>query len=648
MACSIKVEYTSAWQQTPAEAALALAHQERECSFPFPYAQTQTQTNKTSRPKSKSRSSSRSRPLLDDDVVIPDFIKPLSNKVGEDDRDYLIAKGVFQLPTAEFQSIILQHYAEYVHPLLPLLDLSEVLDTVSAAGGRSDNKEKQVSLLLYWSILCAGLAATERQVILNHSYGSKAEVRYSFYKKAKVLFDLESELDRIVLCQSAVLLVSWSQDDHRMDLVHWIGVAISQAYSLKLHREEHNARADASAVDHLRRRIWWSVVMKECDVSLAMGYAPRIHLANVRMLNMQDFRDEDDAHPLKVPDVCSLSQITHQHRALSRDFLQPICVQKAKLAACVTRIFDAVQANSSVSSTDAFARSALAWQLDAELREWRSGLPRALTRLNTRTSLTMSKTDKTLALHWSTVEMVYWTAKITLHKSAASESETHLHAARTAAREITGICRALLGSGMEQHIPTVGVVAVLAAFSVHLRCSRSERDSERSSAIEELKTCVRFVNGLRDLNYTAQNVSRMIEDATREVELRLGLSSSAAAMSRVDSRVKSPAHASVISISRRDQAGAASYALPPLEQGDGDGDQDPALPGNVFHLDHDDIEQIAHATVIRAAGFYGPEDNLAGDDGTSRVGPWGPAFFEPTALMEMEMDAPFETFSVEL
>ncbi|OAL37978.1 hypothetical protein AYO20_02811 [Fonsecaea nubica] len=480
-ACSIKVEHTRAWQQTRAEAALARDNQERECSFPFPCVQTQTQTNKTSRSRSTSRSSSKSRARLEDDVV-PDFVKPLSNKVGEDDKDYLIAKGVFQLPTAEFQSIILQRYAEHVRPLLPLLDLSEVLDTVSAAGGQRDNNEMQVSLLLYWSILCAGLAATERQVILKYGYGSKAEARYSFYKKAKVLFDLETELDRIVLCQSAVLLVSWSQDDHRIDLVHWIGVAISQAYSLKLHREEHNARSGTSA---------------------------------------------------------------------------------------------------------------------------RAG------------------------------------AEITLHKSAASESETDLHAAGTAAREITSICRALLGSGMEQHVPTVGVVAVLAAFSVHLRCSRSERDSERSSAIEEPKTCVRFVNGLRDLNYAAQNVSRMIEDATREVELRLRITLSAAAMLRIDPCPKRSGHVSIVSIPRGDQADTASYALlPPLEQGDGDGDQDPALPGNMFHLDHDDIEQIAHVTV-RTADFYDPEENLVGDDGT-----WGPAFY--VSPVEMELDALFETFGVEV
>jgi len=111
---------------------------------------------------------------------LPRFIRPLSRELDAEDFRYLTAKGVFVLPPPELQNLILSRYAEFVHPLVPLLDLSEFLAIVAGACS------KKISLLLYHAVMCAGLAAVESEYIVQHGYVSKPAARQEFYSKAKV------------------------------------------------------------------------------------------------------------------------------------------------------------------------------------------------------------------------------------------------------------------------------------------------------------------------------------------------------------------------------------------------------------------------------------------------------------------------------
>lgn len=114
-----------------------------------------------------------------DHLSIPTFIKRLPVSLGTDDLLHLSAKGAFAFLPLKLQHIVLSRYVKFIHPLLPLLNLSEFLPAVA---GQS---KERISLTLYHAVTCAGLAAVEKDLLLEHGYTSKSVVRHEYYTKAK-------------------------------------------------------------------------------------------------------------------------------------------------------------------------------------------------------------------------------------------------------------------------------------------------------------------------------------------------------------------------------------------------------------------------------------------------------------------------------
>ena len=108
------------------------------------------------------------------------FIKPLPASLDADDLRYLGARGCFTFPSAELEKIVIRRYAEFIHPLVPVLDLDEFIGIIFG------DLPKKVSMLLYHAVMCAGLAAVEIHTIQEHGFDSKPAARKQYYTKAKV------------------------------------------------------------------------------------------------------------------------------------------------------------------------------------------------------------------------------------------------------------------------------------------------------------------------------------------------------------------------------------------------------------------------------------------------------------------------------
>jgi hypothetical protein len=111
---------------------------------------------------------------------LPRFIKPLSPSLGTDDLRYLAKRKCFECMSSDLERIVIRRYAEFIHPLLPVLDLDEFVGIVFG------DLPQKISLLLYHTVLCAGLAVVEIETIHEYGYDSKPSAREELYIKAKV------------------------------------------------------------------------------------------------------------------------------------------------------------------------------------------------------------------------------------------------------------------------------------------------------------------------------------------------------------------------------------------------------------------------------------------------------------------------------
>lgn len=119
-------------------------------------------------------------PGTGEDILLPPFIEPLPTRLRKEDWQYLSAKDCFSFPPLALERVILQRFVDYIYPLLPVVDIEQVIAAIT------DQSQSQVSLLVYHALMSAGLAAVEDGVLVQYDYQSKAAARNVFYTKTKV------------------------------------------------------------------------------------------------------------------------------------------------------------------------------------------------------------------------------------------------------------------------------------------------------------------------------------------------------------------------------------------------------------------------------------------------------------------------------
>lgn len=343
------------------------------------------------------------------------------------------------------------------------------------------------------------------------------------------MFDLEAETDRLVLCQAAILFISWSSSKHYKDAFYWIGNAISSAYSVKLQQPESHASLPDD-VQRLRSRIWWTLVVREADVCLTMGRPPRIWPGRMPLLRQDFFVDGVRTTDYSSgPDVGKFCRDPWVQNRLEQAF-----IEKAKLALIIYRILRLPRADSEVSAGRA-NREARIWLLEAELKDWRHQLPVDMTSPNPALNL-FDDADRSLHLNASMINLTDRMATVILHKSQVSviewidgpqdddgwcddapavETLAHLKSMRQAASDITTIHKTLHDQALTSASPTIGVATICAAVYVHLLDARSPTATKREASLKQLDICLDVLQELGQINDTAQDVTRLVQAAVQ-------------------------------------------------------------------------------------------------------------------------------------
>ncbi|KAK4946551.1 hypothetical protein LTR10_014403 [Elasticomyces elasticus] len=179
---------------------------------------------------------------------------------------------VFALPDHSTREALFENFWTYCYPWDPVLERSHLVAITMA----------ESSPLLVNAILLAGSR-------MSASSSESLEMSRNFYNRAKTLFYLDLERDPLNLL-TAVSLLHWL-NPHGPETVssntstYWVRVAVSLAQQMGLHRKR------AVPDEGLRRRIWWTLVARDCLISAAHGQPTAINLedCNVDRPTVEDF-----------------------------------------------------------------------------------------------------------------------------------------------------------------------------------------------------------------------------------------------------------------------------------------------------------------------------------------------------------------------
>ena len=351
------------------------------------------------------------------------------------------------------------------------------------------------------------------------------------------------------MIQALILMTYWveSSDDQK-DIWHWIGIAISMATKMGLHQSPDQLMMELSE-KHLRKRIWWSLFMRDRLVSLAMRRYTQIEQANsdIPLLELDDF----DMEVLPEDIVSSTQSIFPRdiHRQMQ---IAQLCIEEVKLCIIIGHLLrvqystvwidqgTSLESQSNTKTTMALMPRDISTNaseigiIEQELSSWVSALPESIAYQRPDESNLNGYSDSFL-VHRATISMLYHTA-VNVHNRPLSKIDTNLFSVpptlfaigitafqktRIAASAITQIATDLLSLDLIRYLQPVGVTVVVSAAMVHLGEATAANQEIRQCGISRLSQSMAILEQLRDIYIAGDLACYLLSSGIKKARIPL-------------------------------------------------------------------------------------------------------------------------------
>jgi hypothetical protein len=334
--------------------------------------------------------------------------------------------------------------------------------------------------------------------------------------------------------------------DDQKDTWHWMGVAISLAHTIGLHRNPESSSMEESK-KRLWKRIWWSCFMRDRLVALGMRRPTRIKDEDydVPMLTLDDF----EIAPLASDNLLFTPPLQLLKDTGRQEQLAVMCIEKAKLCLVISHVLTAQYSvlikDQGMQTSSGSSRSSLMLfpkKLDqrgevkscgSELEKWREELPPCCL-YRTPAPIDIATGDSTMAVQRALLHMVYYTTLSALHRpqvlpnpatKSSSDGQSQHDVSRQrvseASREITRISSDLQRYQLERYLPTTGVTVLLPAIIIHLLDIKSTDQKVSDEARTGFCHCMQVLQKLKDNYASADYAIQFLEAAIRKADIDL-------------------------------------------------------------------------------------------------------------------------------
>ncbi|KAH6887416.1 fungal-specific transcription factor domain-containing protein [Thelonectria olida] len=378
----------------------------------------------------------------------------------------------FTLPDKFLVDELIHAYFTHINCGWPIVDEEDFMTKY-----KNRDPRNPPALTLLHAILLVGAH------VLSRHRSDVAELKSTFFSRAKALFDARFEQDRTIHVQVA-LLMTWHSDgveDILANSWQWVGHAARVALGLGMHRN-----SDTSSLLPVYKRawvrLWWVLVQFDVLVSVAYG---RPQALNIEGSNVPSLTD---AHFIGIPNA-------------RKDFV----IQHSRLCVIMARIL--TQKGSLRSSMDVDLHTIR--QVDDTLADFNMRLPDHM-------RLSLANVD----VWQSTLHLTYNNFLILVHRApqigtfnpVSPEVVNDLEICRDASMTMTLIFESLRAQGLLSCLWLSSVNSLFTAIlqvSIELNSSNPVVACRSSRRFESLLHCLRDLS--REWLY-ALSVLRLFED----------------------------------------------------------------------------------------------------------------------------------------
>lgn len=375
---------------------------------------------------------------------------------------HLQEDGVFDMPEPAVFEMLLGQYFQWFHPCFPLVDRVQILSAYMSS---------TLSPLLSLAMLSVAAAFCEDETLAQAGLVSRQWARYSFYSRAKDLYEADHEMEKPAVIQALFLMSFWRSgrllDKHTR---HWLGIAITLAQSSAMHR--CFPRRD-SARETIRRRIWWSIYIRERQCSAALGLPSRIRDGDC---DVETPRPED-MEEAALPDLPLAKQILPPQTPSHVSYF----VEMARLAQILGEIIDFEYTPGNITTSDNKTR------LQETLSGWEGRLPE---HISSRLPL-----GESMNLHAAMLHLAYNNLLILLFRNSYLRSDNGPpdpagSVALQAARRSSTVVEDLLSRGLMRHTDIHLINGLFNTLCIHVVHLKSARGTVRSVTEHRARLCL--------------------------------------------------------------------------------------------------------------------------------------------------------------
>ncbi|KAK6367399.1 hypothetical protein LTS17_010325 [Exophiala oligosperma] len=422
---------------------------------------------------------------------------------------------------------------------MPFVDLELVYGSLQAHPGPNTPK---ISILLFQALMFAGCASGDIAELHRAGFSSRREARKVFFERVKLLYDFNVEKDRRVVLQAVLLMSLWSNSaDDEKGCWHWMGVALTLALGLGLHRKDE--MHSASAKEHRqRRRLWWSCYIRDRTFVQAMSRPSRIRPEDfdTPMLSCVDFDFIDPSSVLSDEE----SKYVPVGNTDNQRQLAEVCVKLAELSVHIGEVIELhfsmvpsmprvkpVHTRGPTSSPMLYPRSNprvdAVWTLDKKLQSWFQNLPRSCLYRPSQLCATVSAS---VVLSRGYLCIAYFSLLSALHRPQCFTTSSECNEGRrilsrdrvrSAANQVTSITRDLNSIGLLVRGPQPIVMFQLPAILSHVQqlgYSVAEGDG-RAKIIHQLFHTIQAVEVLQEVNSGADVPASLISHVLSKAQI---------------------------------------------------------------------------------------------------------------------------------
>lgn len=457
-----------------------------------------------------------------------------------DDVKYLSKKGAFTIPEPELRDACLRSFFQYVQPCFPVLDMKKV----QACINQSDPSPEQLSLLVFQAMMFVGSIWVDIRLLRRLGFLTRHEARKAMHGKVRLLYDSDYEDDRTCLVQSLILLTFWWESpNENKDAWHWIGAALSVSRTMGLH-QPCAEEPPSFEVSRFRKRLWWTLLMRDSISSFGLSRAPRIRDEDhfVDMLEMEDFDFHDtvsDFMPGTIPPLVG------KQRLLAR-----LCIELSKLSRILRRILQLAYPESSSGQTASLysnrqlngmnkmtlpRKAPDIEQLklcDEELSLWRQRAPEEILHAPPIPQSPEAFERAELA-HRALLSMIYYTTLMALHRpqiltssSVDIPTQSPLQAGqdksrtlvRYAAKEITKIGMDFYEADLVGSLSATCISCILPAGISHIFDMNSTNNLIRSEGLQRFHQCKRLLREFSDAHIAGEWGITILDNISAQVQ----------------------------------------------------------------------------------------------------------------------------------